>query len=188
LQAVLQGGLENVLRIVPRTVLISIGNAEVNHAPYGFPTMLGIMAEKIRLLIPGAKPGAPDPVVEFDSVDKLIEFLRDAGYRLPAFKPRTAPLSTSVDPAEGLYLAISALVDRKEGLASDELAQFVGVKNPRALAGLARVWASILDGFGISMAQVFRRVRRGRAYYWMPGPRLDAALTALTKARVSGEI
>jgi hypothetical protein len=150
--------------------------------------MLGIMGERIRLLIPGSKPGSPDPVLEFDSVEKLIEFLRDAGYRLPAFRPKTAPLSTGVDPAEGLYLAISALLDRKDGISSDDLAEFVGVKSARGLSGLARVWAGILDGFGISMAQVFRRVRRGKTYYWMPGPRLDAALTALTKARVSGDL
>lgn len=144
------------------------------------------MGKAIQVLIPGARPGAKPVTVEFDTVEGLLEFLRQAGYPLPGDKARTAPLGRAGDPGEALYVALGEILNKPKGVTSAHLANVAELKGSRGLSGTARIWAQILQQLGFEMSDVVKRVRRGKVYYWLPGPRLQQAIKAMEEARLGG--
>lgn len=146
------------------------------------------MGKAIRLILPGAKPGAKETLVEFDSAEELVHFLGVAGFVLPKDRAKTAPLGTTKDRNEGLFLVLHELSKNREGLPSDQLAEIAEVEGGRGLAGIARVWAESLRSLGLEMGDVVRRYRRGKVYYWAAGPKLGKAIAEMERARLDGRM
>lgn len=90
--------------------------------------------------------------------------------------------------AEDLFVLLGELREKPMGIESSRVARIARIEDPRGLAGVARVWEATLGQLGFKATEAWRKVRRGRDYYWLPGPRIDKVIEEMMRAQLEGRI
>lgn len=123
---------------------------------------------------------------EVENREQLKDLLETLGLLPQGSQVRQSGSGRSDGPGLGLYLVTTEVAQNPQGIDSDRVATLADVKGTRGLAGLSRTWTRILGELGFALEEVLIRERRGERYFWKPGKRVKAAVTALEKARVEG--
>lgn len=126
---------------------------------------------------------------EVKNAEELKEVLAQLGLSaddMPAAAP--AQQMPGAGRAGDLFVLLSELERAPKGLTATRVAKIARLKGPRGLAGCARAWAKLLGSLGFAQEEAILKTRRGRNYYWLPGPRIHDAIEELTRARIEGRV